>query len=183
VRKRPKLVLAVVAAGVVAVVGTQVLPAGAHGRRATRARLLSVEGLPSGTVRFTQLPNRVRIQVRATNLAAGFHGFHLHTVGTCEGNFTSAGGHFNPTGTHHGGHAGDLPNVLSIHNVGVNASYETDRFTVNQLFDGDGTAVVVHDLPDNHANIPARYAPNGPDEATLATGDSGGRHLCGVIRR
>jgi Cu-Zn family superoxide dismutase len=48
--------------------------------------------------------------------------------------------------------------------------------------------VIVHALPDNYANIPTRYrsaqagAP-GPDADTLKAGDSGGRVVCGVVRR
>ena len=32
---------------------------------------------------------------------------------------------------------------------------ETDRFTVDQLFDADGSAIIVHANADNYANIPA----------------------------
>jgi superoxide dismutase, Cu-Zn family len=47
--------------------------------------------------------------------------------------------------------------------------------------DDEGTAVMVHAGPDNFANIPERYAPNGPDADTLKTGDSGDRIACGVV--
>jgi Cu-Zn family superoxide dismutase len=40
---------------------------------------------------------------------------------------------------------------------------------------------MVHAGADNFANIPERYAPGGPDEDTLETGDSGGRVACGEI--
>jgi hypothetical protein len=54
--------------------------------------------------------------------------------------------------------------------------FATDRFKLAALFDGDGTAVVVHAGPDNFADIPTRYqatragAP-GPDAMTSSTGD------------
>jgi Cu-Zn family superoxide dismutase len=58
--------------------------------------------------------------------------------------------------------------------------FETDRFTVADLFDADGAAVMIHALPDNFANIPTRYVPE-PDAMTLNTGDAGGRVACGQV--
>ena len=66
------------------------------------------------------------------------------------------------------------------------AAFETDSTTFAQIFDADGAALIIHAGPDNLANIPARYSANGvagPDAATLATGDSGGRFACGVITK
>jgi superoxide dismutase, Cu-Zn family len=40
---------------------------------------------------------------------------------------------------------------------------------------------MVHASRDNYANIPERYAPGGPDEMTLNTGDAGGRIACGPV--
>jgi Cu-Zn family superoxide dismutase len=62
----------------------------------------------------------------------------------------------------------------------------TDRLNTTLLFDTDRSALIIHALPDNYANIPARYSAAGvpgPDAATLATGDSGGRVACGLIVR
>ena len=52
----------------------------------------------------------------------------------------------------------------------------------------DGTTVVIHQKPDNHANIPARYtapgrtAAAGADATTQATGDAGVGIMCGTLR-
>ena len=179
--KKARVAMAAVAVGALAAMAvSQVLPAGAA-HTSVRAALRTKDGLSSGTVTFTQLRYGVRVHVDATNLYPSFHGIHIHAVGQCEGDFTGAGGHFNPTGSRHGDHAGDLPNILVIHNVGSKAVFETDGFTVNDLFDADGSAVIVHEGADNHGNIPGRYG--AVDAATAGTGDSGGRHLCGVIRR
>lgn len=51
------------------------------------------------------------------------------------------------------------------------------------LFGADGTSLIVHEGRDNYANIPERYAPNGPDEETLKTGDAGARIACGIITK
>ena len=64
--------------------------------------------------------------------------------------------------------------------------FSDDRFSANDLFDADGSAVIVHAGPDNYGNIPTRYSAAGvpgPDAATLATGDSGARLACGVIKK
>ncbi|NUP02892.1 MAG: superoxide dismutase [Nonomuraea sp.] len=134
-----------------------------------------------------------RVSVVVKGLTPGFHGFHLHTTGVCDPKavdpatgqvspFFTAGGHFDPGGGTHAGHAGDLPPLLTGQDGSGTASVVTDRFGLRELTDADGSAVIVHALPDNLANIPARYAPDGPDEATLRTGDAGGRVACGVIR-
>jgi Cu-Zn family superoxide dismutase len=60
--------------------------------------------------------------------------------------------------------------------------FTTDRFQVDDPFDGDGSAVVLHAGADNFANIPVRYAPAGPDATTLATGDAGARFAWLVLR-
>jgi len=135
---------------------------------------------------------------RLTRLGAGFHGFHIHTTGVCdpratdpEGNptpFATAGGHLNPAATSHGEHAGDLPPLLVTGDGATITATETDNVTLAQILDADGGAFIVHALPDNLANIPTRYVSTttgqpGPDEATLATGDAGGRVACGVITR
>ena len=59
---------------------------------------------------------------------------------------------------------------------------------MDQVFDADGSAVIVHGGADNLANIPARYSSNaqgapatGPDAQTTGTGDSGARVLCGFM--
>jgi Cu-Zn family superoxide dismutase len=129
---------------------------------------------------------------RLTRLGPGFHGFHIHATGVCDPTgatpYASAGGHLNPAGTTHGQHAGDLPSLLVTDDGATITATETDNVTLAQIFDADGSAFIVHALPDNLANIPARYESTttglpGPDEATLATGDSGGRVACGVITR
>ena len=71
---------------------------------------------PIGTVSFQQGNGAVtvRVDVRANSvLKPGFHGTHVHDVGSCVGPaFTSAAGHYNPAGASHGAHAGDLPVLL-----------------------------------------------------------------------
>jgi Cu-Zn family superoxide dismutase len=156
--------------------------------RHARALLRDQAGRPVGVVKLTQ-ERRDKVQVRAVafNLPAGFHGFHVHAVGECVPPFTSAGGHYNPAGVDHGDHAGDMPVLLVNQDGSAELRFTTDRFSVRELFDADGSAIIVHADRDNLANIPDRYHSHtedvfGPDSATRGTGDAGARHACGVVR-
>ena len=82
----------------------------------------------------------------------------------------------------HDDHAGDMPSLLVQEDGRATLAFETDRAMLDQIFGGDGAAVIVHQGADNFANIPERYAPNGPDATTLSTGDAGSRLLCGVLK-
>ncbi len=130
-------------------------------------------------------------------LAPGFHGLHIHSVGKCEadsvaptggapGDFNSAGGHLQVPG--HTGHpaSGDLTSLQVREDGSAMLVTTTDAFTAEDLTTGAKTAIIIHEKADNFANIPPeRYQQvNGdppPDESTLATGDAGKRVACGVI--
>jgi Cu-Zn family superoxide dismutase len=154
---------------------------GGGGATSAKAELKNAQGQPVGTATLTeQSGGKVRLVVEARGLAPGQHGIHVHAVGRCDPpDFASAGGHYNPLGRKHGlespdgAHAGDLPNLVA--DAGGNARYEatTDRVTLRDgllsVFDGDGSAVVIHERAD--------------DQKTDPTGNSGGRVACGVIVR
>jgi Cu-Zn family superoxide dismutase len=178
-----------VVSAVAALVGTGLVAAPLYGvgskkpKTKAEARLVNAAGDEIGVVRLREKGGAVRVEGQVRGLPAGFHGFHVHAIGSCVGPaFTSAGGHLNPGGASHPAHAGDMPVLLVNADGTASASFESDRFGVGNLFDTDGSAVIVHANPDNYANIPAdRYDPD-PDATTLATGDAGGRLACGVIR-
>jgi superoxide dismutase, Cu-Zn family len=109
-------------------------------------------------------------------------------VGECVPPFTTAEGHYNPSGAGHGEHAGDLPSLLVQRDGTAELEFTTDRFSLAELFDANRSALIVHAGRDNFANIPQRdhshqYDTFGPDVDTLATGDAGARAACGVVRR
>lgn len=150
-----------------------------------RAELVNGAGARIGEVVFAQIDGRVAIRAEVTALPPGFHGFHVHDVGACTGDFTSAGGHYNPTGANHGSHRGDMPVLLARSDGSATAFSTTDAFTVRELLDAD-VAVIAHAAPDNYGNIPAaRYthaSGSGPDASTHATGDAGARLACGAVK-
>lgn len=159
--------------------------AGPTDKRVARATLVNAAGEAIGTARFERRgkSRAVRVSVSVRKLSPGFHGFHVHTVGKCEApSFMSAGPHLNPGSVSHADHAGDMPPLLVTGGGKAEARFTTDRFSLAQLRDADGSAVMVHAVPDNAANIPTdRYDPD-PDAITLATGDSGARVACGPVR-
>lgn len=146
--------------------------------RVSQATLSFANGLPAGTAQLLRDGSGLRIVLAATGMTPGSHGFHLHTTGKCEAPaFTSAGGHLNPDGRKHGSqapggpHLGDLPN-LEIGAGGSGTASEPvagGEAALAAIFDGDGTAVVVHAAPDDYRTDP--------------TGSAGDRIACGVLRR
>lgn len=172
----------------------------APGTERLSTQLKSADGTPvaNATLDFANGYATVTVEtVAAGILTPGFHGLHIHSVGTCEansvaptggasGNFNSAGGHFQAPG--HTGHpaSGDLTSLEVRSDGSALLTTTTDAFTAADLLAGGKTALIIHEKPDNFGNIPAdRYQQKGgaagPDEATLSTGDSGERVACGVI--
>lgn len=148
-----------------------------------RAVLSDASGAEIGSVKLVQQGDVVEIKVKVAGaVSPGFHGFHVHTVGACIAPFTTAGGHYNPAAASHSNHAGDLPSLYVDADGEAEARFATDRFALDDLFDADGSAFVLHAGRDNYANIPTdRYDPD-PDATTLATGDAGARVACGLIK-
>jgi Cu-Zn family superoxide dismutase len=156
--------------------------------RGAKVVLRDSAGVVVGTVKLKQRRDEVLVRASVSRLTPGFHGFHVHAVGQCVPPFTSAGGHYNPGGTGHGQHAGDMPSLLVNADGSAELEFTTDRFSLAELRDSDGSTVIVHASPDNFAHIPTRYHSHtentfGPDSATVATGDAGVRVACGVVAR
>ena len=181
---------ALAAVGLAAGIGAALASGGGDDRSKRRAIavLRDTSGQAVGVAVFRERHGEVTVSAAVRRVAPGFHGFHVHSVGECTPPFTSAGGHFNPGGAGHGDHAGDLPSLLVNEDGRGELRFVTDRFSIRDLFDGDGSALLVHAGRDNYANIPSRYHSHatdtfGPDADTLATGDAGARAACGVVRR
>jgi superoxide dismutase, Cu-Zn family len=139
-----------------------------------------------GNAKFSQEADSVLVRVTVEGLSKGFHGIHVHEAGDCTPPFTLAGGHFNPTNSIHGDHAGDLP-VLQVNADGRgDLRFASSSFDLSELLEGNGTALIIHAGPDNYANIPDRYMSGlpplpGPDTTTAGNGDSGKRIACAVL--
>lgn len=184
-----------VTAAVVSTIAAATFMGGSSGAAGVVARteLRDATGTVVGSVAFMREGARVVAEVEALVPADSptFHGFHIHAndvdsdgdgnaADGCVGPaFTSVDGHWDVGGHVHGDHTGDLPSLLRDAGGHAGARVDVGAFVPGDII---GRAVIVHAGPDNFANIPTRYAPAGPDATTLATGDSGTRYACGVIR-
>lgn len=174
IRRAIVVLAALTAMGSAACGGDPPSDAGARASAAMRGP----DGAAMGTVELTQGPNGVLISADVYGLSPGPHGFHIHAVGACAPDFSAAGGHFAPDGKGHGfmhadgPHAGDLPNIHAGADGSARADYFTSMLTLAaddeaSLFDEDGSAVIIHDMPDSYS----------------AEAGAGGRAACGVIER
>jgi Cu-Zn family superoxide dismutase len=130
----------------------------------------------SGQVTMAETADGLKIDVAVTGAPPGYHGIHIHAMGSCADNGNAAGGHYNPDEVKHGSlvnegfeqaHAGDLGNIF-IYTNGT-GSYST---TIRGLTVNDGRYVV-----DDHALI--IHADR--DDFSQPTGNAGARIGCGVL--
>jgi Cu-Zn family superoxide dismutase len=177
---------------------TLALGSGAAARQAVLKAHADIKGDKiTGTAAFMEVPAHsggaadrkfttglmaVEITVTVDGLTPGPHGIHLHAVGKCEApGFTTAGGHFDPgpngvmdPDTNHPFHMGDLPNLVADAKGHATMKAITTRVTLGDgpvsLFDADGSAIIVHQNPDQGVT--------GESKAGLSGGP---RAACGVI--
>lgn len=161
-------------AGIVAAAMALAMPAFAADT--ATAILKDPEGKDVGTVTLTAVPTGVLLDADLTAFPPGDHAFHIHGTGKCEPpDFKSASGHFNPEEDEHGlenpagPHAGDMPNIHVPENGKLHIEVLNQMMSLDSLFGGEGTAVVVHEKPDDYTSDPA--------------GDAGPRIACGVITK
>ena len=144
--------------------------------RSATAVLHDLAGRLVGTITLTESYAGVIIAGNITGLGLGAHAIHIHEFGKCVAPFTTAGGHFNPEGKHHGflsargWHLGDLPNIDTPAAGKLKFDLLAPGITLrgsNALVDSDGASIVIHAARDNYYFDPE--------------GDSGSRIACGVI--
>ncbi len=113
----------------------------------------------------------------------GEHAIHVHETGKCEAPFKSAGGHYNPTDHAHGmkhpkgHHAGDMPNLKPENDGTIETQILNRKITLGgnmvgeraSVFDGDGSAIIIHAGADDHMSQPS--------------GAAGDRIACGVVEQ
>ena len=144
------------------------------------AEIVDVDGTVIGKATFEQTPTGVLLFVDVRDLPPGAHGIHLHATGSCAPDFKAATGHINPGKVAHGlrnpdgPDNGDLPNLHAAADGTARAEFFTTRVSVSggaapPLLDEDGSAVIIHENPDDHMTQPI--------------GGAGGRIGCGVVAK
>jgi Cu-Zn family superoxide dismutase len=77
----------------------------------------------TGTAKFEDTPEGVKVSIRLGNAPPGLHGAHIHEKGDCSAaDATSAGDHFNPAGHEHGRPPDEKRHLGDFGNIGVDAS-------------------------------------------------------------
>lgn len=150
-----------------------------HREKTAIAILAPTEGnIASGTVTFSQDGDITQIDVRVDNLKPNsMHGLHIHSKGDCRApDASSAGGHFNPHGSLHGGphseprHIGDLGNIQADPNGSAIVSIQVTGITLGaEVGNIIGRAVIVHAQADDMRSQPS--------------GNAGARIACGLISK
>ena len=142
------------------------------------ANLAAASGsLVSGKLQVMAMGTGVHIAGDIGGLAPGStHGFHIHEKGDCSAaDASSAGGHFNPTGSAHGRsdvpphHAGDIDNIVADASGVAHVNTHVVGISLGGGGSNDlaGRAIVVHAAPDDYTSQPS--------------GNAGARIACGVI--
>lgn len=136
--------------------------------------IIGHDGRALGQAAFTEGGDGVLIRLEISDgaLSQGWHGLHLHMIGTCADfaqNFSAAAAHIgHGDGAQHGllnptrAEAGDLPNLFAPASGGFGAEFYTERVTLmarakdgrEPLLDRDGSALVIHANGDDHVTQP-----------------------------
>ena len=142
------------------------------------ATLMDAGGATKGTATFRQTGGGLQIALSAMGMTPGPKGLHFHMTGRCDApDFTTAGGHWNPSAMKHGKdaemgpHMGDLPNIeIGADGRGRIITTMPDAMLTGgemPLMDADGAAIIIHAGPDDYRTDPS--------------GNSGARLACGVV--
>lgn len=140
--------------------------------------LIDAEGIKIGTVNLLGGPNGVLMEVGIDSygLMPGWHGLHLHQVGNCDdlGVFKLSGGHVGKVEDGHGllnpngPEGGDLPNIWAGADGAAGYEAFSTLFSLADLADEDGAALIIHENRDDHMTQPIGGA--GPRVACAVIG-------------
>lgn len=133
-----------------------------------KARILGGENYPDicGEVLFYFFDDVCVISALFNNLPQtdkNIFGFHIHENGECEGDFSSAGGHYG--GGEHPTHKGDMPPIFSCDGNSFTI-FCLNKFNINEIIN---KSIILHKNVDDFTSQPS--------------GNSGERIACGIIEK
>jgi Cu-Zn family superoxide dismutase len=127
----------------------------------------------TATIDFTSGYATVTVETaQAGILSPGFHGLHIHAVGKCEGDFGSAGDHFQASGHSGSPASGDLPPLLVRSDGSGKLVATSDSFTADQLKGPEGSSIVLHQSADTGGSGSDQRLACGVLSPASATGTS-----------
>jgi Cu-Zn family superoxide dismutase len=144
----------------------------------TQLKTADGKHIADAVIDFTKGYATVTVEtVTAGILSPGFHGLHIHAVGSCEANsvapsggqsadFASAGDHFQAAGHTGQPASGDLPALLVRSDGSGKVVATSDAFTEDQLKGSEGSSIVLH---------------QSTDLSSPTSADSDQRIACGVL--
>lgn len=144
------------------------------------AYFISTDRANLGKVTLKQTETGITARVEIDGISAGEHGMHFHQIGDCSDvAFKASGGHINPGNMQHGLKNTHGPDNADLPNLSVAQDGSADQIVTNDrlsfygedgrpaLFDENGSAMVIHESPD--------------DQVTQPIGGAGARIACAVI--
>ena len=135
-----------------------------------------------GHVTFVQVsPSMCEITYHITGLTPGYHAMHIHETSDFSNGCASAGPHFNPFNSPHGGqrdgadsrHVGDLGNVLANQDGIASGTIMDPLVKIHGPTSVLHRSVMIHQDEDDLGR-------GGNDESKI-TGNAGARVACGAI--
>lgn len=140
------------------------------------AEIKTAEGESRGTATVVSTPSGMMlVTLELKDVPPGIHGAHVHTTGECSPpDFESAGGHLAGDKDHgvmaaNGPHPGDLPNIHVPESGALMVEYFVAGLTEELIADQDGSAIIIHEHPDDYVGQPSGHA--------------GGRIGCGIFAK
>jgi Cu/Zn superoxide dismutase len=134
-----------------------------HKIATTYLELKNNKGEKVGYAAFMQMGEQLMLKINAAGLTPGKHGFHIHQNPIANNDFSTAGGHFNPTGKQHGhsnpegAHLGDMRNLVVEKNGEVDVTIMLEGLTLEKGKNNSvlGKSLIIHAGEDDEKTDPA----------------------------
>ena len=129
------------------------------------AEIKTAEGESLGTATVAATPSGMMlVTLELQGVPPGIHGAHIHETGECAPpDFESAGGHLAGDKEHgimaeNGPHPGDLPNIHVPDSGTLMVEYFAAGLKPELMNDDDGSAIIIHEQPDDYVGQPSGHA-------------------------